>query len=333
MPEISVIVPVYNVEKYINECIESILAQSFEDFELILVDDGSTDSSGAICDRYAERDPRVKVIHKENGGVSSARNVGIRTAKGTYITFVDSDDMVKKTMLMEYHTAMKKNDVDIIISGLIFFYEDTGKREDFCLLEGKFYVKDDFNEKYKELSDRYALSAIYSKLYKNEYIKKNNVRFDERFSILEDGTFVVQYLSCCKSVYCVKDPLYIYRQHSQISLMKKYNHNSLMSLENYISAWNDLYILLDEENKMSLIQSWVRYFIGFLLQVYNRSCLDSREKFYVLRNFFGVWSRLHIKKTALGGYTLKYRMMIRLLNSNLIILMHLILLAKYRHIN
>ena len=93
-PVLSIIVPVYNVEKYLARCIDSILAQTFTDFELILVDDGSTDNSGEICDEYAGKDPRIIVIHKENGGVSSARNHGLDIARGEYITFVDSDDQI-----------------------------------------------------------------------------------------------------------------------------------------------------------------------------------------------------------------------------------------------
>lgn len=92
MPKISIIVPVYNVEKYLEKCVRSILAQTFTDFELILVDDGSPDSSGAMCDQFAEQDQRVKVIHKENGGLSDARNAGIELATGEYLGFVDSDD-------------------------------------------------------------------------------------------------------------------------------------------------------------------------------------------------------------------------------------------------
>ena len=96
MPEISIIVPVYKVEKYLNRCIDSILAQSFPDFELILVDDGSPDKSGKICDDYAAKDSRVKVIHKENAGVSAARNSGLAMSSGSYIMFCDSDDFVDK---------------------------------------------------------------------------------------------------------------------------------------------------------------------------------------------------------------------------------------------
>ena len=99
MPKISVIVPVYNVEKYLHRCVDSILAQTFTDFELLLINDGSKDSSGVICDEYAAKDSRVLVFHKENGGVSSARNMGLDNAKGEWISFVDSDDWVEKEYL------------------------------------------------------------------------------------------------------------------------------------------------------------------------------------------------------------------------------------------
>ena len=98
MPKISVIVPVYNTEKYLHRCVDSILAQTFTDFELLLVNDGSPDKSGEICDEYAQKDTRVRVFHKENGGVSSARNLGLENAQGKWITYVDGDDWIEPTM-------------------------------------------------------------------------------------------------------------------------------------------------------------------------------------------------------------------------------------------
>lgn len=106
-PEISIIVPIYNVEKYLPKCIESILSQTFTNFELILVNDGSKDRSGIICDEYASKDNRIKVIHKENGGVSSARNSGVDLASGKYIGFVDPDDYIKKDMYERLHYLCK----------------------------------------------------------------------------------------------------------------------------------------------------------------------------------------------------------------------------------
>ena len=114
-PAVSVIVPVYNTEKYLEECIQSVLNQSFTDFELLLIDDGSTDQSGLICDKYAKKDNRIRVFHKINGGVSSARNLGLDNAKGEWITFVDSDDCLKPDYLMNLYACVNAK-VDLIIA-------------------------------------------------------------------------------------------------------------------------------------------------------------------------------------------------------------------------
>lgn len=123
MPIISVIVPVYNVEKYLPRCIDSILAQTFTDFELILVDDGSPDNCGAICDEYAAKDKRVRVIHKSNGGVSSARNAGLDAASGEYVTFVDSDDYIAEDRLKQMHSSIFESKADIAVAGFRFVDE------------------------------------------------------------------------------------------------------------------------------------------------------------------------------------------------------------------
>ncbi|OTO76646.1 glycosyltransferase family 2 protein [Enterococcus sp. 12E11_DIV0728] len=123
MCEISIIVPVYNVEKYLNKCVDSILNQTFKDFELILVDDGSPDNSGAICDQYAKKDSRVKVIHKLNGGLSDARNAGIDVANGKYLGFIDSDDYIAKDMFELLYTNIVKEDANLSICGIYHVYE------------------------------------------------------------------------------------------------------------------------------------------------------------------------------------------------------------------
>lgn len=128
MPLISVIVPVYKVEKYIHKCVESILVQTLTDFELLLVDDGSPDNCGEICDEYAKKDNRVIVIHKENGGLSEARNVAIDRAKGEYLTFIDSDDYVSDNHLETMYTALKKTDSDIALANITSF-DDEGYDE------------------------------------------------------------------------------------------------------------------------------------------------------------------------------------------------------------
>ena len=124
MPEISVIVPVYKVEKYIHKCIDSILAQTFTDFEVILVDDGSPDSCGEICDEYSKQDMRIQVIHKQNGGLSDARNVGMRYASGKYVIFIDSDDYIELDMFEYMHNNIQKSDADMATCGIYEVYSD-----------------------------------------------------------------------------------------------------------------------------------------------------------------------------------------------------------------
>ena len=119
MPKLSVIVPVYNTEKYLRECIDSILAQTFKDFELILVDDGSTDGSGAICDEYAKMDERIRVIHQENGGITVARKSGVQVAKGEYVTFVDSDDWIDREMYTTMLSCVQDESLDVMICGML----------------------------------------------------------------------------------------------------------------------------------------------------------------------------------------------------------------------
>lgn len=124
MPQISVIVPVYKVEKYIRKCVDSILAQTFIDFELWLVDDGSSDNSGAICDEYAQKDSRVKVIHKKNGGLSDARNAALDVMQGKYVFFVDSDDWISEDALEIMHTALERTGAKVATGNIVSIYED-----------------------------------------------------------------------------------------------------------------------------------------------------------------------------------------------------------------
>ena len=122
---ISVIVPVYNVQDYLVRCVDSILAQTFRDFELILVDDGSTDRGGEMCDTLAGTDPRIRVIHKKNGGLSDARNVGIEVARGTYLSFIDSDDFVEPAMLEALYRRIKDADAQMADCGIFDCYENS----------------------------------------------------------------------------------------------------------------------------------------------------------------------------------------------------------------
>ena len=177
----SVVVPVYNVEKYLKECIDSILNQTFTDFELILVDDGSTDLSGNICDAYAAKDSRVKVIHKENGGQSTARNAGVDTASGQYVIFIDSDDMFSDNYFFEQVKEKTVENPDVIVYRYCKYYED-GKIDDCGIKLDEIYSTDKI-EILKELVKRDAFfCSCWSKCTKLSLLKENNIFFDSKLS-------------------------------------------------------------------------------------------------------------------------------------------------------
>jgi glycosyltransferase involved in cell wall biosynthesis len=179
MPLFSIIVPVFKTEKYLEKCVTSILRQTYKDFELILVDDGSPDNCPQMCDDYAANDSRVMVIHKDNGGVSSARNCGIEAAIGTYIWFVDSDDYIEPYSLEQLYNAQKKEQADI------YFFNTSGVNG---LDIGSF---DDFLENY------YFTYVVgfgpWNKLYKTSIIKKNKLYFDVEETVGEDLLFNLSY--------------------------------------------------------------------------------------------------------------------------------------------
>ena len=171
-PKISVIVPVYNTEKYLHRCIDSILSQTFTDFELLLIDDGSKDSSGVICDEYAAKDSRVRVFHKENGGVSSARNLGLDNAKGDRITFVDADDWVENKYI-ENLFEKSLGDVDLVFSYATIYNGCSSYKENY---PSRIIEACDLDLLFKE-NDLHWHTSPWAKLYRRYLIELNNIRF------------------------------------------------------------------------------------------------------------------------------------------------------------
>ena len=194
MPSISVIVPVYNVEKYIYRCIDSILGQTFTDFELILVDDGSPDNSGVICDKYAEKDNRIRVIHQENAGVSVARNTGLEVSTGTYIAFVDSDDYIEEKYLERLYNCQ----CDLAICG-----QSTYDQEYNLLYTLEYDAKKCADKNEINFPDMYKKCMLYSpycKLFCGSIIRQYRLRFRPHITWGEDGMFVADYLPYVSSV-------------------------------------------------------------------------------------------------------------------------------------
>ncbi|OJH47577.1 glycosyltransferase family 2 protein [Lactococcus lactis] len=202
---ISVIVPVYNVKEYLEECIRSIINQTYENLEIILVDDGSTDGSSEICDEYAARDKRIRIIHKENGGLSSARNVGINHANGLYISFVDSDDWLELDLYKILYGAIKATNADIAACGR-YLASESGKLKMHCSDEQRIYSR---KEALKEIFQLGSIDvAAWDKLYHRSVIEE--IRFPEG-EINEDTAVVYEVFNNVKKLVHVGCPLYNYR--------------------------------------------------------------------------------------------------------------------------
>lgn len=230
---IDIIVPVYNAEKYIACCIESILHQTYKQYNLILVDDGSTDISGEICDNFAAKDRRILVIHKKNQGVSSARNSGIDASKGDFMMFVDADDYLDE-YLLEKLVSNESEKTKLVACGIRYVWED-GKARNFSLKNRRILNTEEFNKNYIELEDGLFFYSIYGKLYDSKTIREQKIRFQDKMSILEDRTFILEYLKNITEIMTIEDCLYNYRQLSEMSLIKKYNKNGVWSALEMIS--------------------------------------------------------------------------------------------------
>ena len=223
MSKISIIVPIYNTEQCLPRCIDSILSQSFTDFELLLIDDGSIDGSGAICDAFAEKDNRVRVLHKDNGGVSSARNIGLIEAKGEWICFADSDDELLPDGLKVMAEGISK-EVSLVMAGYVIC-DDNGKliysidKLISYLIDPRQAVKEMFIP-----TDYGYYGYIWCKLFRLSEIRKNKIRFSEDVFFDEDRLFLTQYICAMeKSAYYNTKPVYMYyeRSGSAMMLLKK----------------------------------------------------------------------------------------------------------------
>lgn len=210
----SFIIPVYNVEKVIRRCIDSILYQTIQDFEIILIDDGSSDRSGEICDSYSSRDNRIVVIHKNNAGVSSTRNMGLERVKGQYIIFLDSDDYIEP----DYLEVLDKNEADLKIIG--YKIEDEyGRTKKINQYEEKIepiLTSEQLAEAFKEGDFNY----IWGKCFRTDIIKEHNINFDVNVSLAEDTLFVLEYVKYITSIKYLSDIGYHYIKYNTETLTK-----------------------------------------------------------------------------------------------------------------
>lgn len=239
--KISVIVPIYNVEPYLRQCLDSIVSQTYRNLEIILIDDGSPDNCGAICDEYAANDPRVTVIHKQNGGLSAARNDGIAQAAGDWIAFVDSDDWCEHDYYEQMLRSAQQNDADLIFAyGYYVDYPDRVKKV--RTFPKCFAAKDEESLELLTVktllpgkSCGVAFGYPWDKLYRKESIIKNQILFDESQKAWEDCWFNFRYFDRASKIVCVPAVGYHYRQ-TVSSITRGYNSKALVTMCNVISV-------------------------------------------------------------------------------------------------
>lgn len=208
-PTVSIIIPIYNAEKNLRRCIESVLKQEYTNFELILVDDGSSDSSGAICDEYREKEHRIRVIHKKNTGVSDSRNIGISMAQGQYIQFLDSDDWITSEATGLMVRMAEEHHCDMVISD---FYRVVGERVSHKgdIPEEGVLSRVEFASYMLEKPADFYYGVLWNKLYKREIIEKHQLRMDKDISWCEDFMFNLEYIRHIEQVYVSRVPFYYY---------------------------------------------------------------------------------------------------------------------------
>lgn len=261
MRKLSVVVPVYNVEKYIGEMIESLQNQTLQDLEIIIVDDGSPDGSGAICDAYAAKDPRIRVIHKPNGGVGAARNDGLDAATGEWIVFCDSDDWVEADAFEKLIAAAENSGADVVFGDANLVYGDYVQKTQF--------YKDEFVTSDRELIDRliaadcsrtycynppeggpaFGYGGPWNKIVRRQLLLDNNIRFDLRVKgIFDDILYTAYIFANAKTIAYVHVPVYNYRQLGS-SITHSYKPNLLEINDAIFNSWQEFMALHGKEGQ------------------------------------------------------------------------------------
>ena len=223
---ISVIVPIYNVEKYLRKCVDSLINQTYKNLEIILVDDGSLDNCPKICDEYAKQDSRIKVMHKENGGLSDARNAGMKVARGEYISFIDSDDWIKPEMIEGMYNRMIEDNSDLVSSGVLWVDENGAEIRNAtvsenCVLNTEQAMKELIN-------DGKLKQHVWNKLYKADLIK--NILFDKG-KYHEDVFWSYKVIGEAERISIEKNSYYFYVQRSKSIMGEKYSAKRLDALD------------------------------------------------------------------------------------------------------
>lgn len=254
--KVSIIVPIYNAQKTLERCIESILNQDFSDFELLLIDDGSKDDSGKICDVYAKKDHRVRVIHKENSGVSASRNLALQEAKGEYLQFLDADDWITPNATRLLVESLEQNHCDMVIAD---FYRVIKERLSHkgSIDEDGVLSREEFANFMMENPADFYYGVLWNKLYKKSIIEKQQLCMNPKISWCEDFMFNLEYIRHCENIFVLQVPIYYYVKTkgslvSQSMSLTKTIKTKMMVFEYYTDFYKQ--VLTEEEYEKKRLQ-------------------------------------------------------------------------------
>ena len=261
-PMVSIIVPIYNAEQYLRRCVDSILNQEYTDFELLLVNDGSTDASGDICEEYGDRDPRVIVIQKENTGVSDSRNRALDRARGKYLQFLDSDDWITPDATRLFVRAAEEYGCDMVISD---FYRVVGERlsPKGDIEEEGVLTREEFAAHMMENPADFYYGVLWNKLYRRDIVEEHNLRMDTDISWCEDFMFNLEYIRYAKVFYALHAPIYYYVKRKGSLASQGINISKTVKMKlNVFEYYNNFYkhVLEEEDYEKNRLQVY-RFFI------------------------------------------------------------------------
>lgn len=286
MPKVSIIIPIYNVEKYLRQCLDSVINQTLADIEIICIDDGGKDNCPQIIDEYANKDNRIIAVHKENGGYASAVNYGLKIAQGEYIGIVESDDWIAHDMYEKLYQKAKSLDSDIT-KGAFYFVNDSKNMvmhiSDWMVAIAEHYKTNFSLEECPDLISHFA--SIWSAIYKNEWLKENDIKLDESIRPYEDNPFVALVYSKAKTISVIPDGVYYYRQDAQNSstntkTKKTLNYIPQRSKNRDILIKNDCFNEDIKEKYWSVAYGGSKFFYNQTNDIYKK------EYFYRMKELF-----------------------------------------------
>lgn len=333
--KVSVIIPVYNVEKFLSKCVDSILAQTYSDFEVILVNDGSKDKSLEICREYEKKDNRIVVVDKENEGAGFARNAGLDVATGKYIMFIDSDDWIEGNMLEYLVELINQTSAEVAICNYFTEMPDGSGRFVVPInMEGDTFITNDITKYIAILDDENKFPYLWNRLYLRKIIEDNSIRFEKRFVTGQDLDFNLKYFRCVKTCILSNTPLYHYIKHGTGSLCARYKANLYEIVSELNERREEMYrefgMIENEEYKTILGKTYVRYVSSCIPNMYRPDApYNSKDRRALLKQIFNDKKLRSYMKTYTpeGGVSKIFKFVVTLNNATIAMMIYFALFA------